>query len=325
MRFHRKLSYLLATLAAAVTPAVAAPTCNLDNEVAQKLNLPIYEWSDPSAPSKGTVVAIHGLTFYAAAYDDFAKHLAEKGYKVYAADMRGFGRWKDEHEKFKGDDKIHFTQSTDDVVAILKYLKGQNSSDKIICMGESLGANIALLVAAEHPELVDGAIVSAPCVKTCVHPSPRWAVDFWKGLIHPNKPFNLEPYIEPYLSSNKDLTKACMADQKIMRSMSVVELIKAMKTNKLAIDKIDSIPNSMPLLVMAGKKDQVVKASALPPLVSRLKIKDKTLNIVPNHGHLMIEHQSLDKDVAKVVDTWLDKHQPPSQTVASSVTSATTP
>lgn len=310
MRFLRKLGHLLATVTAAITPAFATPTCSMDNEAAEKLNLPIYEWTDPAVPTRGTIVAIHGLTFYAAAYDDFAKHLAERGYRVYAADMRGFGRWKDEYQKFGGDDKIHFTQSTEDVVKLLTFLNNKNG-EKPIFLGESLGANLALLVAAEHPDLVQSTIVSAPCVKTCVHPSPRWAVDVWKGLAHPNKPLNLEAYIEPYLSNDKALTAACMADQKICRAMSPVELIKAQKTNKLAIDQVEAIPDTMPMLIMAGKEDKVVKASALPKMVARLKTKDKTLNVLPKHGHLMIEHQKVDGTVAQVIDTWLDERQAP--------------
>jgi alpha-beta hydrolase superfamily lysophospholipase len=178
-------------------------------------------------------------------------------------------------------------------------------------LGESLGANLALTVAAEHPDLVQSAIVSAPCVKTCVHPTARWAVDFWKGLAHPNKPLNLEKYIEPYLSNNKELTAACMADQKICRSMSPVELIKADKTNKMAIAQVESIPETMPMLIMAGKEDQVVKASALPKMVARLKTKDKTLHVIPKHGHLMIEHQKVDTVVADVIDSWLEQRQAP--------------
>ncbi len=68
----------------------------------------------------------------------------------------------------------------------------------------------------------------------------------------------------------------------------------------------------MPMLIMAGKEDQVVKASALPKMVARLKTKDKTLNVLPKHGHLMIEHQKVDSTVAQVIDTWLDKRQYPS-------------
>ena len=57
--------------------------------------MPIYEWSDPDHFYKGTIVAVHGLTFYAAAYDDLASYLALQGYRVIALDMRGFGRWQD--------------------------------------------------------------------------------------------------------------------------------------------------------------------------------------------------------------------------------------
>lgn len=308
MRFHRKLSLGLFALLMAASPALAAPQFRADSDVAKQLNLPIYEWSDPQAPSKGTIVAIHGLTFYATSYDDFARHLAERGYRVYAADMRGFGKWKTESAKYGGDDKIHFTQSKEDIVKLLTLLK-KNSDDKIICLGESLGANLAMSLAAEHPDLIDGTIVSALCVKTCVHPRARWAVDFWKGLSHPNKPFNLEPYITPYLSHDPKLTADCLADANICRSMSVVELIKAQKTNQAAIDSLNSIPNSMPILVMAGQEDQVVQAKVLPKMVAHMSNKNTKLNVFPKKGHLLIEHQAVDPNVSRIVDNWLESIQ----------------
>src|SRR5262245_27873496 len=102
------LTLLLAT---SVRPSAAEPVCNVDSALGEKLQLPVYEWVDTTVPPKGIIVAVHGLTFYAAAYDKLARHLAANGYRVYAADLRGFGRWKNEFKKFGGDDQIHFTQS----------------------------------------------------------------------------------------------------------------------------------------------------------------------------------------------------------------------
>ncbi len=102
-----------------------------------------------------------------------------------------------------------------------------------------------------------------------------------------------------------------MADTNICRSMSVVELIKANKTNKLALDVIEAIPDTMPILIMAGEKDAVVKASALPKMMARLKSKDKSLQVLPNKGHLLIEHQKFDANISQIVGNWLDNRPNP--------------
>src|SRR5437868_5123307 len=161
---------LLLCLAA---PAFSEPVCNVDSGVGKQLNLPIYEWIDSSVPTKGIVVAVHGLTFYATAYDQLARRLASEGYPFYAPDLRGFGRWKEENAKFGGDDKIHFTQSEEDVTRIAQALRTAHPNTNILCLGESLGANVALWLAAEHPNVIDATVLSAPGVKNCIHPCLR--------------------------------------------------------------------------------------------------------------------------------------------------------
>lgn len=294
---------LLAGIIAA--PANAESTCHVQSDIGKKLSIPVYEWVNRDVPNKGTIVAVHGLTFYAAAYDNMASHLADQGYRFLAADMRGFGRWRDEYNKFGGDNEIHFTDSKDDVVRILQAVRQENPDQKLICMGESLGANMALWVAEEHPELIDGIILSAPCYKTRMHPKPRWIIDIAKGLKNPNKKLDLTAYITPYLSDNKALTVECLKDKRICRSLSPVELIKAEKTNRNAMLALESIPSGMPILIVAGKKDAVMNQATLPEMVGKLKTKDVSVNVLPDRGHLLLEHQSVNPEVAQIVDNWL--------------------
>ncbi len=206
-------SALSATVTISTTSALAEPVCYVDSKVGEELNLPVYEWVDTSVPQKGIIVAIHGLTFYADAYDKLARHLASEGFKFYACDLRGFGRWKTDYAKFGGDDQVHFTQSKDDLTRLAKKLRAENPDSRMIVLGESLGANYALWsMSEEGGQLFDGAVVFAPGVKTRIHPKPRMAVDFFHGLRHPKKPMNLEPYITPYLSHDRQVTQTCLKD-----------------------------------------------------------------------------------------------------------------
>jgi alpha-beta hydrolase superfamily lysophospholipase len=302
------LSFFASLLVApAIAPqAQATPTCDVNSDIGQHLKLPVYRWHDDTQPVNGYIVGIHGLTFYASAFDSLAQSLASKGFEFYAADIRGFGRWKTESAKFGGDEQIHFSQAEDDVKQICETLRSQHPGAKVYVLGESLGANLAFWLASNHSNLVDGIIVSGPCFETDVHPSPRWAVDVVRGLSHPNKPLNLTPYITPYLSNDKELTQACLNDEKICRNLSPVDLYKAGRTNKEALANLGRIPASMPVLVIAGEQDKVMHTSAISKQLPKMGSKQISVHIIPQRGHLLLEHQKVDNKIAKILDNFLD-------------------
>jgi alpha-beta hydrolase superfamily lysophospholipase len=302
------LSFFASLLVApAIAPQVqASPTCDVTSDIGQHLKLPVYRWHDDTQPVNGYIVGIHGLTFYASAFDSLAQNLSSKGFEFYAADIRGFGRWKTESAKFGGDEQIHFSQAEEDVKQICETLRRQHPGAKVYILGESLGANLAFWLASNHSNLVDGIIVSGPCFETEVHPSPRWAVDVVRGLAHPNKPLNLTPYITPYLSNDKELTQSCLNDEKICRNLSPVDLYKAGRTNKEALANLSHIPASMPVLIIAGEQDKVMHTAAIPKQLPKIGSKQISVNVIPQRGHLLLEHQKVDNKIAKILDNFLD-------------------
>jgi alpha-beta hydrolase superfamily lysophospholipase len=299
-------SALSATVSISTTGASAEPVCYVDSKVGEELNLPVYEWVDTSVPQRGIIVAIHGLTFYADAYDKLARHLASEGFKFYACDLRGFGRWKTDYAKFGGDDQVHFTQSKDDLTRLAKKLRAENPDSRMIVLGESLGANYALWsMSEEGGQLFDGAVVFAPGVKTRIHPQPRMVVDFFHGLRHPKKPMNLEPYITPYLSNDRQVTQTCLKDPLICKELSPIELIKVALTNKESIQKVKNIPSDRPIMIVAGDEDAVFKTSAINKWAKRIGSDNVSIHELPNKGHLMLESQDVDMGVVGIVDDWL--------------------
>jgi alpha-beta hydrolase superfamily lysophospholipase len=49
----------------------------------------------------------------------------------------------------------------------------------------------------------------------------------------------------------------------------------------------------------------VYKTSALSELFDRFGSKEIDLNIFPERGHLLLEHQEVNQDVAAIFDRWL--------------------
>jgi alpha-beta hydrolase superfamily lysophospholipase len=127
-----------------------------------------------------------------------------------------------------------------------------------------------------------------------------------RGLSHPNKPLNLTPYITPYLSNDKELTQSCLNDEKICRNLSPVDLYKAGRTNKEALANLKQIPESMPVLVIAGQLDKVMHTSAIPKQLPKIGSKQVSVHIIPERGHLLLEHQKVDNKISKILDSFLD-------------------
>lgn len=309
---------VLANFLVLVPGAKAAPVCNANSAIGKQLNLPIYEWVDAKKRRKGTIVAVHGLTFYAFCWNKLALHLAANGYRVLALDMRGFGRWRTESAKFGGDGDIEIGQSQQDLFDLLNTLRQSNRKQKLFCLGESLGANMSLLILSEHPDLADGAILASLCNKTRIHPKWRWTVDFAKEMVKPNKPLNLTPYAAPYVTNDPVLAKAIDNDPNICRKMKPSDLIKVDLTNRKAISEAKTLPADYPLLILAGSMDEVFNAHSLPDAIEKFGTRNVTMQLLQGKGHLLLEYQKVDPHIARIIDGWL-KRQTMGSTLATTV------
>jgi len=294
-----------------VSNAIATPICIKDSSLSKDMNLPIYEWVEQHKPSKAIIVAVHSLTFYAASWNDFANYLAVKGYHVYALDQRGFGRWTLEGDKFAGDKKIDFETSQQDLLDLISTLRLRYPKQKVFLLGESIGANMSLLLASEHPELVDGAILAALSHKRRLNPRLCWAGDVVNQIVKPNAEISLAPYSLPYISSNLILTDNYARDPMVRHKMRIVDLIKVDHFNKKAIAHAKTLQPNFPLLIICGQKDGLFKSSELPTAVKQFGTHNVSLVILPNEGHLLLEYQIVNPKIAAIVTSWLQQQTPP--------------
>jgi alpha-beta hydrolase superfamily lysophospholipase len=288
--------------------ANATPVCIKDSTIGKQLNLPVYEWIDPTKRRKGMIVAVHGLTLYAYAWNKFATHLAARGYRVFALDQRGFGRWRTESAKFNGTSKIEIGQSQQDLLDLATTLRQTHPSDSLFFLGESLGSNMSLLLVSEHPELTNGAMLGSPCHKGRIHPNLRMPIDFAHELVLPNRPLNLTPYSAPYLTNDPVLARICDTDPNIFREMTPVELVKLDLLNTRSFSAAKSLPADYPLLVFAGTADAMFKQNELPKAVKQFGTTNVTLDLFPGKGHLLLEEQLPAPPILNLVDSWLKAH-----------------
>jgi len=154
-----------------------------------------------------TLVLVPGMGELRSSYRHITPALVAAGYTVVTSDLRGHG---DSDTTFSSYGDV---ETAGDIQALISHLGGS-----AVVVGNSLAAGAAVIVAADHPELVDGLVLVGPFVRN--PPSnpialalframmaPLWIAPVWKGymptLYAGRKPDDFEQYRTAVVASLK--------------------------------------------------------------------------------------------------------------------------
>jgi pimeloyl-ACP methyl ester carboxylesterase len=107
------------------------------------------------------VVLSHGIGDRRQAYRFLAPKLAQAGYRVASADLRGHGESSMGWKSVTGKDAITRTDIAGDLLALIRHLGGP-----AVIVGHSISGGAATIAAAMEPELVSGIVEINPFTKT---------------------------------------------------------------------------------------------------------------------------------------------------------------
>jgi pimeloyl-ACP methyl ester carboxylesterase len=110
------------------------------------------------------VVCVPGMGDLRASYRYLEPALATAGYRVAVTDLRGHGDSSPVFSAY-GDEP-----TADDIAALIEHLSGP-----AVIVGNSMAAGSAVLVAAQHPELVSALVLIGPFVRDHSGPLGRLA------------------------------------------------------------------------------------------------------------------------------------------------------
>ncbi|HEY9754322.1 MAG TPA: alpha/beta fold hydrolase [Oculatellaceae cyanobacterium] len=300
-----------AMLVVAMSFASAAQARVLRTESCNELtaNTPVTIWQDDSVQPKAVAIAIHGIVLHGGAYDAMARDLAKQGFLVMAPDMRGYGRWVSHHDKkrVRVNSPVDYDQSHSDIVTLVENARKKFPCLPVFAIGESLGAEMALHIASEKPELIDGLVLSAPSVKH------KWFVaDVIKAapsvVGNPFGQIDLAPHIEKYFSNDDRVTEATVTDPLVRTSMTALELMRTGSEANKCLKYARTLSASVPVLIIQGGADKMVKTEFLTDLLTALPSADCQLAWQEDAGHLLLETPYVLPETMNVVSGWLDKH-----------------
>jgi alpha-beta hydrolase superfamily lysophospholipase len=258
----------------------------------------MLEWKSTS-PAKIFVVCIHGLGLCARAYKPLAQKLSEAGVDGFGVNVRGFGPDRDKADRAK----LNCVETVADVSKLLANIHKEYPDYKVFLVGESMGGALAIRIAAENPDLVDGVVCSAPAWKLLK--IRRTAVKGIFELLLPTgtKPGPASRGVMHQATSDETLTEHWLTDPSHKLTLSAGEA----RSFLTFISKADRYAKQLtkPVMVVQGLNDHLVSSVAVAKLFKDIPSKNKTFIIVGNGEHLVLEEGLFSPALTTKLMDWL--------------------
>ncbi len=279
-------------------------------------DVPMSVWQDPDVEQRGIVVAVHGLVMHGRVYDTMARELAKDGLTVVAPDLRGYGRWQKLAEDKSGEksgkrcEKIEYESSLKDLKEVVSALRANSPDLPIFMVGESMGAGLSLRVAEALPGQVNGLVLSSPAIKRRFYMEPEMVKDLASLVRNPLRELDLVPYIRKFASENPTVSEEAIHDPYVRKHLSCLDLLNTATFIRGNIAHARGVPATVPVLVIQGDKDRMLRHEAVSALLSRLKSRDTTVCWLPGKGHVLIETSHIEPNTMETIRGWLSQHLP---------------
>jgi alpha-beta hydrolase superfamily lysophospholipase len=291
-------------------PAQADPPA-VDEQEAQSLHalsLPVYIWKDASRTPDAIVLAFHGGCLHARSYSPLAERIVPNNFMLVATDMRGFGKWYHEGFGTRRDRTFRYKQSVRDAHAVLESIRSKYPATPIFLLGESLGASMAMQIAAAYPQEIDGAIIVSGYARPKLFLHPHMLVHFLQICINPLRRIDISPYLKVRLAENIEWAIEEIQDPLTRNKQSLTELAKDIMFNEAGKRDALKISDHTPVLVIHGTKDKLCDPKAMIRLFKRIHSHDKQFVLLVNRGHLLVETPHLNPVALQIMLDWIKFH-----------------
>ncbi|TNE30350.1 MAG: alpha/beta fold hydrolase [Bacteroidetes bacterium] len=242
-----------------------------------------------------TIILIHGLGSYLPAWKKNIPALAEN-YRVIALDLPGYGK----SSKGAWEGSLEFFSES--VIELADSL----GIDQFVLGGHSMGGQITIVTALEHPERVTKLILAAPAGFETFHDGEKeWFRSVaTRSLTRLAKPKTIQENVEINFYSMPDDAEFMIRDRIAMRSAAdfegyayiISKSIVAM-VDRPVFDYLNQI--HQPTLVFFGEGDQLIPNRYLTGGETQkiaesgsAQIPNCTLHMVPKAGHFVHFEQS---------------------------------
>ena len=219
------------------------------------LGLWLRRWR-PRTP-KGVLVVVHGLAEHSGRYVHVGDRFAERGYAVYAPDLRAHGR--------SPGLRVHvdrFDEFVADVAAVRARAGSECPGSPLFLVGHSQGGLVALRATLLEPDDLSGTILSSPLLGVAPGARPKPLLRAASRLLAVVAPRSLFPtrVDTRLLSRDPAVGRAYDADPLVSHRASAGWYVSLLAAMADAHRRASSL--RVPLLVMVSGDDAIVDPEA---------------------------------------------------------------
>jgi acylglycerol lipase len=256
----------------------------------------------PRGTPRGAVAIVHGYAEHSGRYGHVAERLVERGYAVFALDLRGHGRSPGARAVVRS-----FDEYVADVSAFLAGVRRRHAEVPVFLLGHSMGGLIVSLYLTEHGDFLRGAVLSGPAVRAEGN-GPRVIEWLFRaiGRVLPN--LRVATLDSTKVSRDPAEVAAYDADplnyHGKMKAGLVAAFSKALRTLQKRAAGI-----SIPIAIFHGSADGLADPEGSRVLHNRVSSADKMLRIYDGLYHEIFNEPERERVIGDVI-AWLDERCP---------------
>ena len=259
----------------------------------------MVDWQDADAILKGAetidlqeegshgVLLLHGFGDTPQTLSLLARRLSKSGYGVFAPLLPGHGRTMDAFRRSRAADWIDAARQS--------LARVRNRYNTVSVVGLSMGAALAVLLAAESSEIASLVLI-APYLgmpmRLRVAASTHWVWGTFAGELNARSPRSIHDPME----REKNLAYGAVTGR------TLFELSRVVKRARQALPKVTA-----PTLVILSKEDPRVASSVGDFALNTLGARDKKLVWTEGAGHIITVDYGRER-VFSEVERWLLAH-----------------
>lgn len=252
-------------------------------------------------PQRPTAVLgmVHGLGSHSGTFSEFATRLVERGYAIYACDLRGHGRSAGQRGHINSWDEFR-----SDCDRFMHLMMAEQPDCPCFLLGHSLGGVVVLDYALHHPASLPGMIVIAPAVGSVGVSPIKLAIGQLLSRIWPR--FSL-PTGLPKDAGSRDPQVLLAEENDPLRHVqgSARLATEFLKTNRWLQNHWSDL--CLPMLILHGSSDVVALSASSRQVFEQVGSIDKEYREYPDAYHDL--HSDLcAATVAEDIGNWLHRH-----------------
>jgi len=224
----------------------------------------------PEGDPKSVLLLVHGYAEHSGRYARVADCFVGQGYAVYALDHRGHGKSAGRRGYFE-----RFQLLVDDLDTFFGLVREREPGRSIFHVGHSMGGLLAAAYTIQHPDQVDGLVLSGPWLRATEGVSPL--LQALSGIISSLFPgTGVTRLAAATISRDPEVVARYDSDPLNYRGQVPARAgVEMIKTARRVLRQAQAI--TCPVLIMHGTDDKLADPTGSRELYEAISSTDKTL------------------------------------------------